>query len=869
MVILISIVVLFYLRWYLKNTEVAMAGSEHNLSGWAWNDTVGWISFNSTNTGATQDYGVNIDSTTGVFTGYAWSGVVGYIKFDPAGPYPAAPNNAVILNKSDGTISGWARLCSLATTPATCSGGNDGWVKMSNTSPAYGVTMDVNKNLHGYAWSENIGSISFNCAEGSASGGSICGTANYKVSQAMTLSESGNVYGWAWSANMGWTSFNRKDCDADNNGLSDGVPAGCPPAGTAIADYGVKIATSTGDFSGYAWSPNVGWLSFNRSDTGSPPADPYLSGSIIANYNKTTKQVTGWAKILSLGNDGWIKMAGDIGGSGPQTFNYTGSQQTWTVPTGVTSITVDMTGAAGGDSSDDDIPTTPGGKGGRVQATLPVTPGQTLYINVGGMGGHVCSTNYSDGGWNGGGGGGCATGYHIGGSGGGASDIRSGGTDLSNRIIVAGAGGGGGGDNDSYHSGNGGDAGSPNGLAGTDGANTSGGGGGTWSAGGGVGPRGGSGTAGGFGTGGLGGVIAAANGAGGGGGYYGGGGGNCTANGTGGGGGGGSSWTSGSSVTYTTGYQSGNGQVTISWSNTYGVTFNSGTSEFSGWAWNANDNGAGMGWLSFNCSNDSSCANSNYKVKLSGINSVPTAISLSAPNWNYANASQYGALKAYLNWTYNNANPGAAESAYQLIISTTNNPDSPVFDTGKCTDYNTPSANCKIGIPPTGVHNFPLDSSITGFTYNTPYYWWVSVWDNSDTQSTLTQYNVSPDTDNDDGNALTFTTYKHEFPAARFTWAPLNPHKAEETKFVDMSKIYFTGAPTTPVNCTSANCTWLWTKPADATINNSATSTPTIVFTTGGTVTLKVTDNDGYWSASSTLINIGLGLPTWKEVKPQ
>ena len=67
--------------------------------------------------------------------------------------------------------------------------------------------------------------------------------------------------------------------------------------------------------------------------------------------------------------------------SGFQTFNYTGGLQMWTVPTGVTSINVDVYGAAGANSADGGI----GANGGRVQADLAVTPGQILNIYVGGQ----------------------------------------------------------------------------------------------------------------------------------------------------------------------------------------------------------------------------------------------------------------------------------------------------------------------------------------------------------------------------------------------------------------------------------------------------------------------------------------------------
>jgi hypothetical protein len=115
-------------------------------------------------------------------------------------------------------------------------------------------------------------------------------------------------------------------------------------------------------------------------------------------------------------------------------FNYTGAVQTWTVPAGVSSVSVDMIGPRGG---------TNGcglyyGKGGRVQCKLSVTPGQVLNIYVGGKGTDYTSCcGFQNGGWNGGG-----YGYYEGSGGGGATDIRIGGTALANRVIVAGGGGG-------------------------------------------------------------------------------------------------------------------------------------------------------------------------------------------------------------------------------------------------------------------------------------------------------------------------------------------------------------------------------------------------------------------------------------------
>ncbi|MCB0402094.1 MAG: HYR domain-containing protein, partial [Flavobacteriales bacterium] len=117
--------------------------------------------------------------------------------------------------------------------------------------------------------------------------------------------------------------------------------------------------------------------------------------------------------------------------SGSTTFNFTGGMQTFTVPAGVTSVTIQAYGAQGGSNAGG----VTGGLGGYATGTLAVTPGDVLNVYVGGTSGY-----------NGGGTRGnqpCAT--AVAGNGGGASDVRLNGTALTNRVIVAGGGGGAGG----------------------------------------------------------------------------------------------------------------------------------------------------------------------------------------------------------------------------------------------------------------------------------------------------------------------------------------------------------------------------------------------------------------------------------------
>ncbi len=65
------------------------------------------------------------------------------------------------------------------------------------------------------------------------------------------------------------------------------------------------------------------------------------------------------------------------------TFSYTGSLNSFIVPLGVNQVTIDAKGAQGGDAAAFDVI---GGAGAEVKASFPVTPAQTLYLRVGGAG---------------------------------------------------------------------------------------------------------------------------------------------------------------------------------------------------------------------------------------------------------------------------------------------------------------------------------------------------------------------------------------------------------------------------------------------------------------------------------------------------
>jgi hypothetical protein len=140
-----------------------------------------------------------------------------------------------------------------------------------------------------------------------------------------------NVWGWAWVETIGWVNFNCnskikigaseeviKVCKGGpdkgkicNSGFSEAsscpscafVPC-CVPA-CDLVNYGVHINPETGVLSGFAWSENIGWITFDRSIAGPPPQNPYLNETFLAKVEpkisgtQVSYEFSGWARAIS------------------------------------------------------------------------------------------------------------------------------------------------------------------------------------------------------------------------------------------------------------------------------------------------------------------------------------------------------------------------------------------------------------------------------------------------------------------------------------------------------------------------------------------------------------------------------------------
>ena len=100
----------------------------------------------------------------------------------------------------------------------------------------------------------------------------------------------------------------------------------------------------------------------------------YDDGSCTYNYGCTDPTAANYDPLATMDDGSCIYC--NINDS--VVFNYTGSIQTYTVPAGVTSVTIEAYGAQGGNG---------GGLGAEISGTFNVIPNQVLNILVGGEGG--------------------------------------------------------------------------------------------------------------------------------------------------------------------------------------------------------------------------------------------------------------------------------------------------------------------------------------------------------------------------------------------------------------------------------------------------------------------------------------------------
>ncbi|HEY9480898.1 MAG TPA: hypothetical protein VIR98_01525 [Candidatus Paceibacterota bacterium] len=282
----------------------ARAGSEHNLSGYAWSSNIGWISFNCTNdlSCGTVDYGVNRNADN-TLTGYAWSSNIGWIKFGGLSGFPTGSGTfSVNASVSGNTVVGWARALSAT------DDGWDGWISLSGDG--YGVSI-TGSDMSGYAWgSDVVGWISFDAVAGAAatldvkSGGtSIVG--NNSV-------EYGTVPTFVWTVNqanefcdiskvtMGGTAFSTTTVHSSGSMLGSGLTDAAYTFRIACSIGGA--ATTTIQDASFTVLPQAPGFSLGSSDAVevqfiSPTVAESTSAPVFVYANQAFKDVVGHPSV--------------------------------------------------------------------------------------------------------------------------------------------------------------------------------------------------------------------------------------------------------------------------------------------------------------------------------------------------------------------------------------------------------------------------------------------------------------------------------------------------------------------------------------------------------------------------------------------
>lgn len=109
---------------------VATSTPTIRLTGYAWSENIGWISF--------KDGSIPVKvETDGRLVGYAWSENIGWIQFGGLSGIPTTPYESKSQAKLNGsTLRGWARAVSGMS--GDNRGGWDGWIALK------GVTIQLN-----------------------------------------------------------------------------------------------------------------------------------------------------------------------------------------------------------------------------------------------------------------------------------------------------------------------------------------------------------------------------------------------------------------------------------------------------------------------------------------------------------------------------------------------------------------------------------------------------------------------------------------------------------------------------------------------------------------------------------------------------
>jgi hypothetical protein len=221
-----------------------------------------------------------------------------------------------------------------------------------------------------------------------------------------------------------------------------------------------------------------------------------------------------------------------------------------------------------------------------------------------------------------------------------------------------------------------------------------------------------------------------------------------------------------------------------------------------------------------NCTGPGGSASASVTVT---VNNLPLASNLNVAQPDYCQAGP----AASFSWIFSDAD-GDTQSAYRVQADNNANFSSPEVDSGQVSSAS---------------HSYATPAGL--LSYDQTYYWRVMVWDSQGSSSVW-------------ANGSAFTVPKHAYPTIDFTWAPVNPSRNEDVQFFDQSVVYG-----------STKSSWSWNF-QDGSPASSAVQNPVVKFVSRGskTVTLRLTDSDGFFCDQSKTLSVQYSLPSWKEIIP-